>query len=321
MKKQSLSRFTLNVVIPFISILLLLASGPSTSSLTFFGNHTDGSSSPNSAFAQQGQTILPQQATTNPNQTQQTQEPIITPSVVPRASQAEGIGNANTSVSGPNNSTQTQTNKGIVLLNQSFISDQPDDRIVGEVLNNGIRTAQFVKITASFYGINGTLLGSHMAYSDPNTIEPGNRAPFNILVTNGTISGSAETYGLNIQWKDINGNYKSTSVTENLALNNASGNVVNSVNNTDNINGGIPINPFSPSGNGDACDPSYPDVCIQSPPPDLDCPQIPYDNFDVVGADPHGLDGNNDGVGCEPSTGGGPGGDGGGDGGGDDETE
>ncbi|MGI0012777.1 MAG: thermonuclease family protein [Nitrososphaera sp.] len=47
------------------------------------------------------------------------------------------------------------------------------------------------------------------------------------------------------------------------------------------------------------CDPSYPDVCIPSPPPDLDCGDISYRNFRVVGSDPHRFDGNKDGVGCE----------------------
>jgi micrococcal nuclease len=47
------------------------------------------------------------------------------------------------------------------------------------------------------------------------------------------------------------------------------------------------------------CDPSYPDVCIPPPPPDLDCADIPYKNFRVVGADPHRFDGDRDGIGCE----------------------
>jgi micrococcal nuclease len=47
------------------------------------------------------------------------------------------------------------------------------------------------------------------------------------------------------------------------------------------------------------CDPSYPGVCIPPPPPDLDCADIPYTNFRVVGADPHRFDGDNDGLGCE----------------------
>lgn len=57
--------------------------------------------------------------------------------------------------------------------------------------------------------------------------------------------------------------------------------------------------PVPTAGGGGACDPSYPDVCIPPAPPDLDCPQITYRNFPVVGSDPHRFDGNHDGVGCE----------------------
>ena len=47
------------------------------------------------------------------------------------------------------------------------------------------------------------------------------------------------------------------------------------------------------------CDPAYPDVCIMPYPPDLNCGDIRYSNFRVVGGDPHGFDGDNDGIGCE----------------------
>jgi len=47
------------------------------------------------------------------------------------------------------------------------------------------------------------------------------------------------------------------------------------------------------------CDPSYPDVCIPPPPPDLDCGDIPYRRFRVLEPDPHRFDGDNDGIGCE----------------------
>lgn len=49
---------------------------------------------------------------------------------------------------------------------------------------------------------------------------------------------------------------------------------------------------------GTKCDPSYPTVCIPPPPPDLNCPDITYRNFLVVGADPHGFDRDRDGIGC-----------------------
>lgn len=47
------------------------------------------------------------------------------------------------------------------------------------------------------------------------------------------------------------------------------------------------------------CDPSYPGVCIPPFPPDLDCGEIPYRRFEVIPPDPHGFDGDNDGIGCE----------------------
>ncbi|MSQ08109.1 MAG: hypothetical protein EXR44_02225 [Dehalococcoidia bacterium] len=47
------------------------------------------------------------------------------------------------------------------------------------------------------------------------------------------------------------------------------------------------------------CDRSYPTVCIPPPPPDLDCNQVKFRRFKVVGADPHHFDRDRDGVGCE----------------------
>jgi micrococcal nuclease len=54
--------------------------------------------------------------------------------------------------------------------------------------------------------------------------------------------------------------------------------------------------PSTPSTN---CDVSYPTVCIPPPPPDLDCAEVAHVAFAVRGADPHGFDGDGDGVGCE----------------------
>ena len=55
----------------------------------------------------------------------------------------------------------------------------------------------------------------------------------------------------------------------------------------------------SPRPPKDDCDPAYPTVCIPPPPPDLDCGEIPYRNFVVLPPDPHGFDGDGDGIGCE----------------------
>ena len=51
--------------------------------------------------------------------------------------------------------------------------------------------------------------------------------------------------------------------------------------------------------NQNDCDSSYPDFCIPSPPPDLNCADIAYKKFTVLQPDPHNFDGDNDGIGCE----------------------
>ena len=51
-------------------------------------------------------------------------------------------------------------------------------------------------------------------------------------------------------------------------------------------------------GTGGGCDPSYPDACIPSPPPDLDCKDVGK-MVRVRPPDPHRLDGDGDGWGCE----------------------
>jgi len=48
-----------------------------------------------------------------------------------------------------------------------------------------------------------------------------------------------------------------------------------------------------------SCDPAYPDVCIASPPPDLNCADIADRHFKVLPPDPHGFDRDGDGIGCE----------------------
>jgi hypothetical protein len=50
---------------------------------------------------------------------------------------------------------------------------------------------------------------------------------------------------------------------------------------------------------GGGCDAAYPDLCIPPPPPDLDCDDVDGRRFEVRSPDPHGLDRDGDGTGCE----------------------
>jgi micrococcal nuclease len=53
----------------------------------------------------------------------------------------------------------------------------------------------------------------------------------------------------------------------------------------------------APAGGG--CHPAYPDVCLPPAPPDLDCKDIGRKGFRVLPPDPHRLDSDKDGIGCE----------------------
>lgn len=57
--------------------------------------------------------------------------------------------------------------------------------------------------------------------------------------------------------------------------------------------------PVSGGGGSGSCHPSYPGVCIPPPPPDLNCPDIRYRNFQALPPDPHDFDREGDGLGCE----------------------
>jgi hypothetical protein len=58
------------------------------------------------------------------------------------------------------------------------------------------------------------------------------------------------------------------------------------------------------NGDGGNCDPSYPGVCIPRYPPDLDCGEVRYTDFEVRPPDRHDFDREGNGIGCETNGGG-----------------
>ncbi len=152
-----------------------------------------------------GQTTLSNTTLTNPNSTQKTHEPPIIPFTIPSNNQDEAAGPANTGFSGSSSSDEKQASDDIVLLGQRYISGEAFDKISGEVLNNGSGTAEFVKVTVSFYDEGGTILGSETTYAYPSTINPGDKSPFNVFITNNAVKDATGTYEFTLQWRDTNG--------------------------------------------------------------------------------------------------------------------
>ena len=52
----------------------------------------------------------------------------------------------------------------------------------GEIKNNGTETAQFIQVILTYYNKNNVTLGSDFTYTNPDTIDPGQAAPYKINV-------------------------------------------------------------------------------------------------------------------------------------------
>ena len=62
--------------------------------------------------------------------------------------------------------------------------------IVGEVINESYQLVRFVEITATFYDANNRVIGTDFTFTNPSTLQPGQRAPFDMII----IEGSIPTY-------------------------------------------------------------------------------------------------------------------------------
>jgi len=142
------------------------------------------------------------------NETQQ--EPQITPFTIPRSSD-----DSEDSTPGASSITSNlvESNEAdIVLLSQRYNQEQFSDTIVGEVENNGTETAEFVQVSVSFYDSNGQIVGREFTYTDPSTVEPGMRSPFEVLITSETIQDETERYEFTLQWNNPDGSQDSKRV-------------------------------------------------------------------------------------------------------------
>lgn len=111
----------------------------------------------------------------------------------------------------------------ISLQSQRYIEESFSNQIVGEVINNGSEVAEFVEATASFYNALGDIVGTSSGFADPETIQPGMKSPFTILITSDTVANEAATYSLTLQWQDSDVNDYSKLVLENEPITSSTG--------------------------------------------------------------------------------------------------
>ena len=104
--------------------------------------------------------------------------------------------------------SEAQTEKpgaasNITLVSQELKTGNNSTSFVGEITNNGTEPAESVQLTASFYDSVGGIIETDFAYVEPNKIEAGATAPFNIpLALDKVAAKEAIAYSIQAAWKD-----------------------------------------------------------------------------------------------------------------------
>ncbi|MFQ5710151.1 MAG: FxLYD domain-containing protein [Candidatus Geothermarchaeales archaeon] len=71
--------------------------------------------------------------------------------------------------------------EGLVILSHTASVDEEGyHRIVGEVQNNGVRKAYYVRVVCTYHDSEGKVVGSSFAFTKPDRINVGEKAPFEL---------------------------------------------------------------------------------------------------------------------------------------------
>ena len=150
----------------------------------------------------------PQQTTLNPPLTQIPVNPVPPPLTMPST-----IVPVPNPVILPQVPLQPQTAQTIqpikipprILSYNSFVDSMGNMHIVGEVINESLQPMYLVIVTATFYDTANRVIGTDFTFADPGTLQPGQRAPFDIVVSQGSIPiPLIASYTLAADYSDLN---------------------------------------------------------------------------------------------------------------------
>jgi len=96
------------------------------------------------------------------------------------AAQSQKVDNYKLSASGDKTEAPPAALK--LSVGDSSLDDAGAYHIVGEVTNQGSQKATYVKVSGSFYNGSNTVVAADFTYTDPDNLEPGQAAPFEIIV-------------------------------------------------------------------------------------------------------------------------------------------
>ncbi len=74
-----------------------------------------------------------------------------------------------------------------VLSSNSFIDGIGYYHVVGEIENGTPESVSYVQATGTFYDKNNNVVGTSYSYTSPSDLGPGEKAPFEIILTSASI--------------------------------------------------------------------------------------------------------------------------------------
>ena len=92
----------------------------------------------------------------------------------------------------------------IVLIEQKYKSDRFNDNIIGQVLNIGNGSAEFVKISFNLFNKKGDLIGTDYTYSEQEILKPGQKSSFNMFIDE-EIGDKMKAFEVSLTWNNPDG--------------------------------------------------------------------------------------------------------------------
>ena len=74
-----------------------------------------------------------------------------------------------------------------IVSENNYVDSYGSLHIVGEVINESYESMEFVQVTATFYDASNGVVGTSFDYTSPSTLQPGQRAPFDITANERTM--------------------------------------------------------------------------------------------------------------------------------------
>jgi hypothetical protein len=92
----------------------------------------------------------------------------------------------------------------IVLIEQKYKSDKFNDNIIGQVLNIGNGSAEFVQIGFNFFNKKGDLIGTDFTYAEQDILNPGQKSSFNMFIDE-EIGDKMKAFEVSLTWNNPDG--------------------------------------------------------------------------------------------------------------------